>query len=379
MNFIILGLALLVLLFYISIFLISVIQNIRHAIHLNQLLMIFLALLGYGIIFDLYRIITIDLIGFIPEFVDKFNYIIKTACAFFSVSLAIQITIMMNEQSGHKVKKESLLRIITRFYIVLSCTISILNIFTIYKTNTNEIGFYSYQINIILYLVIFLFALILGIYTSYRTMYFFKEVKNKQLLIRMTFFALIYVSLLIERFANIGIYLAFPNTPEIFMLGLSLLTLIVTFAFFFTIKNPDYLESLSAYFSVKSIYIIKNDGLLLYEFDLQKEGYLDPLASKKILVGGFIYGITSGLPEVLKLDKSVNSINFGDLNILFKHGKFIIGLLFITEYTPIISEKLTKFIDLFESHFKDQLETWNGGIDVFNSKIVQDWVFKIFR
>ncbi len=379
MNILIVGLVFLVLIFYSSTFLISIVENIKHSTQLNQFIMIFISLLGYGIIFDCYRVITISIIGFVPEFIDKFNYIVKTITIFLSIIMAVQIAVIMGEQSGHKIKNKLLLRIMISFYIVLSCFISILNLFTLSKTETNEMGFYTYQINFNLYLIIFIFAFIFAIFTSNQTIIFLKGVRNEKLLIRMILFALIYVSLLIERFANIGIYFVFGNTPEIFIIGIFLLTLIVAFAFFFTIRYPDYLESLSAYFSVKSIYLINNNGLLLYEFDLQKEFYLSPLASKKILVGGFIYGLARGLPEVLKLGRDVNSINFGDLNLLFKHGKYVIGLLFITDYTPIISVKLNKFIEIFEDKFNVQLENWDGRIDIFDSKIVEDLIFKIFR
>lgn len=341
--------------------------------------MIFYLLLGYGIFFDCYRILAISFIGFVPQLIDQFNYILKIIFTFFSVSIAFRIVMTLNEQSGHKMKKESLFTIIIRAYVFLSWWVSVLSIFSIYKTDTNEVGFYTYQINFITLLIILPIIIPLFIYASFRAIIFLKEIKNRSLLIRMIFFTLIYISLLIERFASIGMYLISPNTVEILTTGLFLLTLIACFAFAFTIKNPDYIESLSAYFSVKSIYIIKNDGLLLYEFDLQKEYYLDPFSSKKILLAGFISGLKSGLQEVLNLEESDYSINFSGLNLLFRNGKFVFGLLFISEYTPILSDKLNKFVNIFEQTFKNELENWSGRIDAFKLKKIQDWVFKIFR
>ncbi len=336
--------------------------------------------MGYGIIFDCYRIITISFIGFVPEYFDRFNYIIKVAFVFFSVPFTVQTILILSKQSGHEVKNINLIHGIMLSYIFTAAFVSVLNMFYLNKTNINELGFYTYQINATLYFICVFFALPLMLYTAYLTFgVFIKDIKNKKLQFRLTLFMLIYIPLIIERLNNLGLFAIIPNTAEATMLGLSLLTLIMDFAFLFSIIYPNFLESLSAYFSIRSIYLIKNTGELIYEHNFQEGLSLDPMSPRKILLSGFMFGITKGLEEILSLKKSDYTMNFGDLTLLFQHGKQVFGLIFASEVTPIMVEKLIKFIKIFEENFLNRLEKWTGRMEDFEKNKIQRWITEIFR
>ncbi|MFX1450366.1 MAG: hypothetical protein ACFFCM_05965, partial [Promethearchaeota archaeon] len=357
----------------------SFIQNLRHITPINQYLMLFLFTMGYGICFDCYRVISIHLIGFVPEFVDKFNYIAKVALIFFSVLVVFQIVVFLNQLSGHKIKKGFLIEKINFIYFFLSGFFSLINMFYIYKISPNELGFYTYQIDFSEYLIIFFFVIFFAIYLIYNTIIFLKEIKKRRLLIIMSLFSFNFCSLIIERFVIIGIYAVFPNTVELFTFDIFILALIMGFSACFTLIIPDYLESISAYFSVKSLYLVRNNGQLIYEIDFTKEYYFEPFSSKKLLLGGFIYSIKYGLEDSFILGKTVNSIDFGDLKLLFKPGKYVFGVLFVSEQTPLIQEKLTKFIDLFESNYKIDLENWSGNVGKFETEEMKNLIFRIFK
>lgn len=187
-----------------------------------------------------------------------------------------------------------------------------------------------------------------------------------------------YFFLLIERFANIGMYLVVPNTVELLMTGLILLTIIMISAFVFTLISPYYIETISAYFSVQAVYIIKNNGQMIYKFNFQ-DIKQEPVDSTELLLGGFIYALTTGLKDVLKMGSSIHSISFGELNLLFKNGKYVFGVLMVKQYVPMIIEKLNYLVDDFEDKFKDFLEHWTGSVDVFDSQIIHEMILGLFK
>ncbi len=341
--------------------------------------MLFLFSVGYGIVFDCYRILTIHLIGFVPEFMDKFNYIVKIALIYLSVPITFQMVVVINKLSGHELKKEFLIYTIVFFYVFLSGFFFLVNMFGIYEISPNEIGFYTYQTDQTQYLIIFFFVIFFAIYLIYLTINFLKEIKNKRLLIVFAQFCFIFCTIIVERFLIIGIYFTSPNTVELFTVDLFFVAFILVFAASFTIIFPDYIESITAYFSVKSLYLIRNNGQLIYDIDFKKGQYSETFSSKKLLLGGFIYSIAYGLEDSYVLGKTVNTVDFGDLILLFKHGKHVFGVLFVAEQTPLIHEKLIKFIDMFESTYKKELENWRGNVGLFETEKMKNLIFSIFK
>ena len=341
-------------------------------------MIIFLLFLGNGIIFDCYRIITITNIGFVPEFFDKFNYIIKCAFIFFSLPIILWAFQILNKQSGHPIKYPHLINLTYFSYILLISMISMMNVFSIYKTNPNELGHYSYQMDAFLYSITIIVIFVMMNFANYKLGVFIKE-SPKKTIKPLILYILILASLLTERLSNIGIFLVLPNTIELLTLGLSLLTLILGFALLFSIKYPDFFEFLSAYFSIISIYLIKNTGELLFEHDFQSKFIESPLDRRKVLTSGFMFGLTKGLAEILKLEKKEYEMNFGDLHLLFKHSNFVFGLIYASETTNLLSEKLTKFVKNFEDEYQEELKNWKGDMRQFNMTKIKRMIFDIFR
>jgi len=158
----------------------------------------------------------------------------------------------------------------------------------------------------------------------------------------------------------------------IILLGISIGFLILI------LKHHELFETVNAYFSLKSIHIIRNGGQLLFGYDFKEEKFEDISDSQRLLIAGIMSAVTSGLSESLALSEKVKSVELGDYNILFKHGKFVFGVLFSEEPSQILSEKLVRFITQFEKIYGESLKRWTGKMSIFKSNEAKDLIFEIF-
>ena len=118
---------------------------------------------------------------------------------------------------------------------------------------------------------------------------------------------------------------------------------------------------------------------MIFEFDFQKVDYQDPFTPKKVLLGGFIYAINKELKRMLEISRDINTIDVGDSTLLFKHGKYVFGILIVTEYTKLVIEQLNIFVEKFENSYEKELENWTGDLSVTTFEKIQSWVNEIFR
>ena len=64
--------------------------------------------------------------------------------------------------------------------------------------------------------------------------------------------------------------------------------------------------------------------------------------------------------------------------MLFGHGTYVFGILFVTEIYPHFSQKLRAFVEIFEERYKKELDDWTGSLSIFNKKELENLVNKIF-
>ncbi|MFX1449691.1 MAG: hypothetical protein ACFFCM_02540 [Promethearchaeota archaeon] len=338
--------------------------------------------------YDLIRILGIIFLGFIRVNMDIFfgstrinidmiGFNLKIFLFFFGTSIFIQIIQIYSKQSGHLTKKDGLINTI---YFILIPLISILNAYTFIKTNINEYGFYFCQIHPLVFLLILVIFSPLVPYAIFKVKEFEGEIKNKKTIKQSNLCISLLILIEIINIMGIISYLIFNNSIYILITNLLLLLgSALAFIFILFLKYPYFLTAISTYFSIKSIYIIGSKGIIIYEFDFQKETTKDILSTTEILLGGFLYIIDSGLVTLFDIKGDIKSITIGNMNLLFTHGKFVFGLILSTEQTSLLLRKLRKFIEKFENTYKNELEDWSGDLTVYNSELIKNWIDEFFR
>ena len=351
-------------------------QYLRYKTQLARILVTAFYSFGFGIYFECFRALSfIFFEHHIDPFINKFLFIISTFLILFGIFTAFQALLIFNRQSGHEIPKESFIKY---SYLATIAVISIFNIFMAIEIYSPELG-YIYQLHPILIIATIAVQILLLIFVIARTRTYLREITNKKLVFQLVLFLSFFTALSVERCFSLVYFLLLPNPFYIYIIDLSILAFFLVIGFILLLKNPVFLEAISTYFCVKSIHILrKKGGQVVFRHDFQQTDRSD-LVPDQLLLGGFIYAVTSGLEATLKVSGKMEEIKVGDITILFKHGKYVLGIEFVTENTPTLHLKLLQFMQKFESYYSPVLEDWTGDLSQFDSKMIQTWAYEIFR
>lgn len=362
-----------------SVFLIRI--RIRNNTRVNALINAHVLLFVITIVIDCVRVIIV--LGFNEHFpdLDIFGYYGKVIAIFISFALISQIHLVLSEYVGYQQKYHKLIR---TYLVVVAITLSILSGYYSFQTIPVETGFYVYQFNLILYFGTFLAYLPVAAIIFLRNISILRAVKNKEIYKKLVLFTIVSIFLVGERGFNLGGYnLAFfvfnASVESSLIADLLSLTIIAAMFLFIMIKHPDLMESIGAYFSIKKLYLLKDNGLLIFEYDFDRKELRDGFTSEDTLIGGFIFATTEGFSEILQSNEKLNSFTSGDRSVLIHHGGFIFGVLLVTEDCPLMHQKLMAFIQRFETHYEQELKSWTGEYSVFDKALIQKWIFELLR
>lgn len=193
-------------------------------------------------------------------------------------------------------------------------------------------------------------------------------------------FTIIFAFIIIERVISLGMYFILPNSRLTIIADLLVLSFLLTMSLIVLLKNPEFLENISTYFNVKSIYFIKKTGgQLLYSYNFESEQSVMAISPNQFLLGGFIHAVTLGLEQLLKDWGKMETIKVGDTFLLFKDGKYVLGIIFTTQVTPMLHLKLLMLMQKFEQLFEKSLQNWTGILKEFESDQIKNWIIENFR
>ena len=85
------------------------------------------------------------------------------------------------------------------------------------------------------------------------------------------------------------------------LLNFAALTVISCLFLIIIFKYHGLVEYVGTYFSIKQLYILRNNGILMFEYDFENKRLLDTIDSSDPLIGGFIYAICEGLKGIIKI------------------------------------------------------------------------------
>ncbi len=344
--------------------------------NLNKILLISLSAFGLTIYFDCYRLISLHLIGTIADFTYQIYFCYSVFLTFFAISIAFRALFIFNRQAGHKIHKEFLIR---AFLTIILIAITVINLYTFYRTDYNELGIYTYQLHPLLAQATLLIYIPTISFLILKSRFFLKEIQDPRLRNPLLLFFSIFVVLSIERGFSIGYFWLFPNSIITLYIDLSILTLSLFMLLAISLLNPGLLEDSSCALCVQSIYLMnKRGGLLVFSHHLTKNSS-NTLDQNSFLLGGFIHSISHGLEQTIIKGGEMEAIAIGNTSIIFKSGRYVLGIIFATEPSPILHLKLLGFLQRFEQIYQEHLKSWNGNLNVFEQDEIIKWIYETFR
>ncbi len=312
---------------------------------MNRLLTYAFTCFGFVVTYTCIRILFFVFIGEVNMYLDRYFFSLSFFLILLSTSAALKMIFQLTKQSGQKLKYELFVR---TFYLVISIVASSINIFFSYSTKPDELGFYMIQVNINLSFVITVLYIPVLFIAYFQTKSIQKRIKDKSFRNQVLIFGILFVMVPVINFIYIASYWILPNFTLltivyfVFMLGI----LIIGVMFFF--NYPEFLDSFATYFSVKSVFVIKDGGQMLYGHDFL-DVEKDYFSSKELLMGGFVHAISSGLEVSLNSEEKVKTIDLGKIKLIIKHGKYVFAVLSSSEVTESLNNKLEDFLDRFET------------------------------
>jgi len=356
------------------------IDTIQNRSRLNSILFYMFFAFALVLIFDITRLMVfMTPLGPNPT-LGTYFFIIKVFLTLLGYPFAFKLHVIILKYMG----KEKKIHLIIRFYVIsLGVILSVITIFTIYSSSPNFFGYYVYQVNPLIGMIMILLYFPLNLWIIIENRKIVKEINDPNTKFKINILTFLVFFMVGERMSSLMAYgllieYAYIHFDIILLihslviLGEILLFIIILF------KYNDFVEKIGMHFAIKSMFIIKNSGQLLFEHDFEENVSKDAHSSENLLVGGFIYAITEGFKEMLKI-KDLSSFTTGERSVVIKHGKHVFGVLIASESSYLLQNKLGEFLVNYEDKYKDILENWTGEITILKKSITQDLLFDIFR
>ena len=351
--------------------------------NVNRLMFFAIACFGATLGLDAWRILWIILYKQYLVIFDTVGNYFKVLFIFLAFTCIIQVHVQIIKDSDLRIRGENY---IIYYMLILAIGLTVTNALAYYMTIPNYFGFYLYQFNFILYWITFFSYIPVCFFVFYGNRKIINNMKSKTIAFQLNIFTIISLLLIAERTYSLGmpgflysslfIHLDFNNLLDNILISIILISFII-----FLVKCPDFLEKVGCYFSIKTVFIIRNSGQLLFEYDFETGELNDAMTSKNSLIGGFIYAISEGMKELLNLaeKEEINTFKTRNRSLLIKQEKYIIGVLITVEDSILFHKKLMKFIKEFESLYEDCLINWNGDISKFKTKEIKNLIYEHLR
>ena len=326
-------------------------------------------------LFFIYRympLFFLDVLGFIATFI--------SVCA--SIMTAQRVIFILSRQSGVSANNESRMNQEKYFRVIYTIIIAIFTIlvaYSFYQTEPDPYGFYMYQIPWRFYQIFSIIMIPLIVFTLYRSKLIFNRIKDKILKKQLIVFIFANIAWSFNIWFNMGFYYFIPSYLWMSAIHFPIFFSCLIFYSLLIRKYQGFLDKMSTYFCVKSIYLIKDSGQTLVSLDFQKNQSSDFDAQKELLLGGFLYAISSGLELSTELKGKLNSLEIGDTTLIIKYGKYVFGVLFVTENTEGIQENFNDFMEVFEKKYEDVFLNWTGEITHFKKEKIKKLLEPYFK
>ena len=155
------------------------IKHFETRTQITGLIILTLASLGFGVVYNSLRFLVFQYFGTLHEFIDILSFQVTIFLSLTGFYAAFRIVSILGTQSGHKLKQDSRLRFL---YLFVMFVISGLNILTFQQTDTIASGFYAYQMHSIVFCVMLGFYVPLFFLIIYKAILMVREIKSRPLI-----------------------------------------------------------------------------------------------------------------------------------------------------------------------------------------------------
>ncbi|MFX1294862.1 MAG: hypothetical protein ACFFD2_08415 [Promethearchaeota archaeon] len=122
------------------------------------------------------------------------------------------------------------------------------------------------------------------------------------------------------------------------------------------------------------IYLISTGGLNLFSYKSKINTENECISDH--FLSGIIFTVVKAIKCITNPDLNVEIIDLGKLQLHFRYGINVWGILITNNKTPHIQDKLEILISQFEEKYKDILKDWNGNRSKFDgAKILIEKIF----
>ncbi|HUX98343.1 MAG TPA: hypothetical protein VMV49_02200, partial [Candidatus Deferrimicrobium sp.] len=119
---------------------------------------------------------------------------------------------------------------------------------------------------------------------------------------------------------------------------------------------------------IKILNVIHQNGISIAHYQFRKEKEVDdgkkPL--DELLIAGGLASISQVISNIIKSEKHLDTVDHGDVKLLFDYGKYLINVLVVDEVLETLRDKLKKFTKLVEFLYEDHLVRWDGDLSQFS-------------
>lgn len=343
---------------------------------LNSYVLYIVTGLGIGIFYDTIRLQIFFLSIPIPQFIDQFLFCIKILFFFVAVYYEVRLTALILKNSGQELRYDKILK---GSLISLIIIFTFLSVLLSYPLPSPGMGIYTFKIAFSFYIVITVFILSLFTYMFNKTRKIYKIIKDNNVKSRFTLAIAVFVPLTLERILSDRPFVLFPYGYMDIVFDLTVLLVIVSIGVTMLIIFPDIIESINAYFSVISLYLIKDNGSLLYSHQFKVKEKEDTYSASNLLLAGFLFTVRRGIESAMGLHSELRTLDYGENILLIGYGEYLFGVIVCSDYSPLIEEKLDKFLKRIESRYKEQLKDWKGKISFLKEDEMREEISKSFR
>lgn len=114
---------------------------------------------------------------------------------------------------------------------------------------------------------------------------------------------------------------------------------------------------------IKYLAIMHQSGLSIAHFHFNQEDLASSIDD--LLIAGGLTSLSQVISSMVQSEKKLDSVDHGDLKLLFQYGQYLITVLVVTAPLVILRSKLKKVTDTIEMLYKEELANWDGDLTRF--------------
>lgn len=114
---------------------------------------------------------------------------------------------------------------------------------------------------------------------------------------------------------------------------------------------------------IKYLNIMSQSGLSIAHFNFNQDK--DAQSIDDLLMAGGLTSLSQVISSMVESEKKLDSVDHGELKLLFQYGKYLISVLVVSAPLVILRSKLRKVTETLEMLYQEELARWDGDLTRF--------------